>query len=207
MGVHPPQNGGIGYDPWPFMAGTCCLLAFTRDPYIIHLNIALHMVVSLYFGGKGHVSNGQNDLLRSAVHVPGFGDSSWVVPVRAGRSQQVLIELAAVAIALRASGMSGMGQAPFYASLHLRLAPAKTSQSNHYRLKWRCTYPKWYPNGFDPQCIQGPSIASNHTPIVYIHLELSLCFKWLSFFEGTPFWIVFNGHQRETEAHFGGCNS
>ena len=36
-----------------------------RDPYIIHLNIALHMVVSLYFGGKSHVSNGQNVSLRS----------------------------------------------------------------------------------------------------------------------------------------------
>ena len=32
----------------------------SRDPYIIHLNIALSMVVSLYFGGKSHVSNGQN---------------------------------------------------------------------------------------------------------------------------------------------------
>ena len=34
-----------------------------RDPYIIYLNIALSilsMVVSLYVGGKGHVSNGQN---------------------------------------------------------------------------------------------------------------------------------------------------
>ena len=31
-----------------------------RDPYIIHLNIALQMVVSLYFGGTSHVSNGQN---------------------------------------------------------------------------------------------------------------------------------------------------
>ena len=30
------------------------------DPYIIHLNIALPMVGSLYFGGKSHVSNGQN---------------------------------------------------------------------------------------------------------------------------------------------------
>ena len=27
---------------------------------MIHLNIALQMVVSLYFGGKSHVSNGQN---------------------------------------------------------------------------------------------------------------------------------------------------
>ena len=27
--------------------------------YIIHLNIALEMLVSLYFGGKSHVSNGQ----------------------------------------------------------------------------------------------------------------------------------------------------
>ena len=31
-----------------------------RDPYIIHGNIALSMVVSLYFAGKSHVSNGQN---------------------------------------------------------------------------------------------------------------------------------------------------
>ena len=31
-----------------------------RDPHVIHLNIALSMVVSLYFGGKSHVSNGQN---------------------------------------------------------------------------------------------------------------------------------------------------
>ena len=33
---------------------------FLRDPYIIHLNIALSMAVSLCFGGKSHVSNGQN---------------------------------------------------------------------------------------------------------------------------------------------------
>ena len=30
-----------------------------RDPYIIHLNIALSMVVSLFCCGKKHVSNGQ----------------------------------------------------------------------------------------------------------------------------------------------------
>ena len=37
-----------------------------RDPYIIHLNIALSMVVSPYFGGKSHVSNGcKMYLLRS----------------------------------------------------------------------------------------------------------------------------------------------
>ena len=30
-----------------------------RDPNIIHLNIAFQMVVSLYFGGESHVSNGQ----------------------------------------------------------------------------------------------------------------------------------------------------
>ena len=35
-------------------------ILFSRDPYIIHLNIALEMVVSLYFGGKNHVSNEQN---------------------------------------------------------------------------------------------------------------------------------------------------
>ena len=33
--------------------------ARNRDPWIIHLNIALYMVVSLYFGGKSHVSTGQ----------------------------------------------------------------------------------------------------------------------------------------------------
>ena len=32
----------------------------SRDPYVIHLNISLSMVDSLYFGGKSHVSNGQN---------------------------------------------------------------------------------------------------------------------------------------------------
>ena len=31
-----------------------------RDPYIIHLNIALYMVVPLYFGGKSNASNGQH---------------------------------------------------------------------------------------------------------------------------------------------------
>ena len=37
-----------------------------RDPYIIHLNIALYMVISLYLGGKSHVSNGcKMYLLRS----------------------------------------------------------------------------------------------------------------------------------------------
>ena len=39
--------------------------ASNTDPYIIHLNIALSMVVSLDFGGKRHVSNGQMYLLRS----------------------------------------------------------------------------------------------------------------------------------------------
>ena len=33
-------------------------ITLNRDPYIIHLKIALSMVVSLYFGGKSHVSNG-----------------------------------------------------------------------------------------------------------------------------------------------------
>ena len=32
----------------------------SRDPYIIHLNIALSRVVTLYFDGKSHVSTGQN---------------------------------------------------------------------------------------------------------------------------------------------------
>ena len=47
------------------MAG-CLLVVYvpfrslSRDPYIIHLNIALQLVVSLYFGGKSHVSNGQH---------------------------------------------------------------------------------------------------------------------------------------------------
>ena len=31
-----------------------------RDPNIIHLNIALQIVVSHYFGGKSHVSIGEN---------------------------------------------------------------------------------------------------------------------------------------------------
>ena len=31
-----------------------------RDPYIIHLSIALNMLVSLYLGGKSHVSNWQH---------------------------------------------------------------------------------------------------------------------------------------------------
>ena len=33
---------------------------FNRDPYIIQLNIALQMVVSIYFAGKSNVLNGQN---------------------------------------------------------------------------------------------------------------------------------------------------
>ena len=33
---------------------------FYRDPCIIPLNIALYMVVDLYFGGKKHVSEEQN---------------------------------------------------------------------------------------------------------------------------------------------------
>ena len=37
-----------------------CAEIQNRDPYIIHLNIALYMVGSLYFGGKSHVSNGQS---------------------------------------------------------------------------------------------------------------------------------------------------
>ena len=32
----------------------------SRDPYIVHLNIALSMVVSPYLCGRSHVSNGQN---------------------------------------------------------------------------------------------------------------------------------------------------
>ena len=36
------------------------LQPYNRDPYIIHLNIALSMVVSPYFWGNSHVSNGQN---------------------------------------------------------------------------------------------------------------------------------------------------
>ena len=41
--------------------------SLSRDPYIIHLNIALQMVVSLYFGGKSHVSNGQNVSFKEPV--------------------------------------------------------------------------------------------------------------------------------------------
>ena len=41
---------------------------FCGDPYIVHLNIALEMVASSYFGGKSHVSNGCNmHLFRSPV--------------------------------------------------------------------------------------------------------------------------------------------
>ena len=32
----------------------------SRDPYIIHLNIAFYMVVSPLFWWESHVSNGQN---------------------------------------------------------------------------------------------------------------------------------------------------
>ena len=39
---------------WLFPGG------LNRDPCTIHLNIALQMEVSLYFGGRSHVSNGQN---------------------------------------------------------------------------------------------------------------------------------------------------
>ena len=38
-----------------------------RDPYIIHLNIALSMVVSLDFGGKNMFQKGKMYLLRSPV--------------------------------------------------------------------------------------------------------------------------------------------
>ena len=54
---------------------------FNRDPYIIHLNIALQMVVFLYFGGKSHVSNGQMYLLRSPVQLGTFlGDQHALAP-------------------------------------------------------------------------------------------------------------------------------
>ena len=36
---------------------------FNRDTYIIHLNMALSMAVSLYFGGTSHVSNGCKRLI------------------------------------------------------------------------------------------------------------------------------------------------
>ena len=63
-----------------------------RDPYIIHLNTALYMAVSLYSGGKKqHVSNGQNVSSsfdtdpsgRAPIALPGWQvylqvDSSWV---------------------------------------------------------------------------------------------------------------------------------
>ena len=45
-------------------------LSWNRDPYIIHLSIALSMVVSPYFGGKSHVSNlGKKYFLRSPVEI------------------------------------------------------------------------------------------------------------------------------------------
>ena len=44
---------------------------FCRDPYIVRLNIAFSMVVSLsfVFGGKNHISNGQH----VSVQEPCFG--------------------------------------------------------------------------------------------------------------------------------------
>ena len=44
----------------PGQKETQLLNPFGRDPYILHLNIALYMVGSLHFGGKTHVSNGQH---------------------------------------------------------------------------------------------------------------------------------------------------
>ena len=46
-------------DPWTY-SGKIWFVSTHRDPYIIHLNIALSMVVSPYVGGKSHVLNAQN---------------------------------------------------------------------------------------------------------------------------------------------------
>ena len=46
---HPQTKGFVpGHD---FAKGR-----FNKNPYIIHLNTALSMVVTLYFGGKSHMS-------------------------------------------------------------------------------------------------------------------------------------------------------
>ena len=48
-------------------------LSLNRDPYIIHLNIALEIVISFYFGGKSCVSNGcKMYLLRSPAKGKSF---------------------------------------------------------------------------------------------------------------------------------------
>ena len=51
-----------------------------RDPYIIHLNIALYMVVSLYFGGKSNMFQmGKMYLLRSPAKPPDhFETAKWI---------------------------------------------------------------------------------------------------------------------------------
>ena len=50
-----------------FVCSLCC--RFNRDPYIIHPNIALSMVVSFYVGEKAMFQMGKMCLLRSPVQV------------------------------------------------------------------------------------------------------------------------------------------
>ena len=62
---------------------------YNRDPYIVHLNIALYMMVSPYFGGKKHVLNAQNVSFKEPCtrsrasspnpHPPTQGCLSWPV--------------------------------------------------------------------------------------------------------------------------------
>ena len=54
------------------------LSSLYRDPYIIHLNIALYMVVP--FGGKSHVSNGQNVSFKDPCYNWRVGDAQSQVP-------------------------------------------------------------------------------------------------------------------------------
>ena len=61
----------LGFRYTKFHVG-CLFLAHShiRDPYIIHLNIALYMAGSLYLGGKSQVLNGcKMYLLRSPAHL------------------------------------------------------------------------------------------------------------------------------------------
>ena len=53
------------------------------DPYIVHLNIALSMVVSLYFGGKSHVSNLQHVSFKSVF---GFLEMNRAMGIRDTKS-------------------------------------------------------------------------------------------------------------------------
>ena len=57
---------------------------------IIHLNIALSMMVSLYFGGNSHVSNGFNMyLLRSPVEDGDEPSAVWFVHCIQGQSGEL----------------------------------------------------------------------------------------------------------------------